>query len=135
MATEKVIKPINIHSYSERREAGLLWYNGTFMRDPSVWTKTPKEKKAIKRAKRWNVPDFASSWSFKKHPIPCYGKLIIQFDKIADKATSHTTRTFQCGQSDLPEIIGNYSKDGWKVRWYKWNGKQYAADEFPEYYW
>lgn len=42
---------INVHDDDEMRKNGL-WrpYNVT-PRDPNVWTKTPKEKEALKRAK------------------------------------------------------------------------------------
>lgn len=48
---ETKITPIDINSVEEKREAGILWYNPPFERDPSVWTKTPKEKAAWKKAR------------------------------------------------------------------------------------
>ena len=36
----------------DRDAAGILWNKPAFERDPSIWTKTKKEKEAIKKAKR-----------------------------------------------------------------------------------
>ena len=125
---ETKIEPVDIHSYSARREAGLLWYNGTFIRDATIWTKTPKEKEAIRRIKRTFPKGFLSKWPHTKKSIPCYGKLIIQING------SNKTLSIECGQSDIPAIVSKYNTNG-NVKWYKWNGKQYLANQFPYYYW
>lgn len=36
----------------DRDKVGILWNKPAFVRDPTIWTKSPAEKKAIKKAKR-----------------------------------------------------------------------------------
>lgn len=139
----KEIEPIDIHSDVEKDAAGILWYKPGFVRDPSVWTKTDKEKKALKKAKNSYHGKFLSSWNFTKPHIPCYGNIIIELYKSTNKnCPSKTTISIYCGQSDIPEILDRHDFVSVKgenvpgnVRRYKWNGKWYGRNELPYYYW
>ena len=64
----------------------------------------------------------------------------MNFLKRKGYPVSHTTFSFNCGQSDIPYLLSKFiiERDGKTknlVRWYKFNGKQYQADELPFYYW
>lgn len=92
-------------------------------RDPDVWTKTAKERKAIK-AKSWkNMGHFNSC---PRKFIQVRDKLIIQLKK--NKEYPKTTYSIECWQSDIPEILSKYIFTKNKqtqslVSWYKFNGK------------
>ena len=139
---KKELPPVNCRDEVEMIALG--YRNPLKPRDTSVWTKTKTEKALIKKAKRiFKGYEFSTSWSSKKHPIPCYDKLIIQIYKNGDFLAkngykcSHTTFSFNCGQSDIPYLLSKFvdSKGNSIVKWYKFNGKQYTSDELPFYYW
>lgn len=142
---KKELPPVNCKDEAEMIALG--YRNPLKPRDKTVWTKTKTEKNMLKRAKRiFRGYQFSSSWSFTKPAIPCYGKLIVQIykdKKFMNKNNihpSHSTFSFDCGQSDIPFILSKFlvpSKDGSRsiVRWYKWNGTQYGPEELPFYYW
>lgn len=118
-------------------------------RDPSVWTKTPEQKKAMKRNRRkYKNFRFSKAAGPIKH-IPIYDKLIVHIKadplyaqyKNANGSphtgTIKTTHTFHCAQSDIPFILSNFvdSKGNNIVTHYHWNHKKYEPTVLPFWYW
>lgn len=144
---------VNVYDDEWMDELGILYRKPGFVKDPSVWTKTPKEKEALKKARRIKHK-FASLSVGVPRPMPFYDKLIIQFTndrhlkkvyaKNYGKVPSKTTISIKCGQSDIPNVIGKYvgsmkDKLGNDIPFslvakYKWNGTWYTPDQLP-YMW
>ena len=148
---QKKIIPVDLNNLEEMIELG--YRNPLVPRDQSVWTKTASEKKALKRAKKiFKGYQFISEWGYKKHPIPYCDKLIIElvkcpkFLKRKGYSPNHLTFTYECGQSDISEILAKFAIDEYNekreiigtkslVRRYKWNGRYYEPTELPFWYW
>lgn len=117
-------------------------------RDPLVWTKTPKEKKALKKLRNKKYP-FARGFPKDSKAIPVKSKLIITIKKnnkfkfIDDNKNIQykTTFSYVCYQSEIPKILSfftAYNKDfGMEslVIKYYWNGKEYSPDVLPYWRW
>lgn len=104
-------------------------------RDKSVWTKTAKEKKLLKKLKRGHNNCHFETTPIK--PIPVYDKLIIYLKK--NNVFPKTTYSTKCWQHEIPEILMKYfytSKSGIShnlVMKYEFNGKSYSPKVLP--YW
>ena len=98
-------------------------------RDPSVWTKTLKEKKILKTQRRIHKHSLKSKTSAPWREIPVYGKVILYL-KLGplDKENFKSTVSFKCGQADIPEIVNKRKNQLIK---YFWNGRTYFPGEFP----
>lgn len=99
-------------------------------KDPKVWTKTAKEKQALKKVK-YSFSKYNNHFhSVPKKSIPVEGKLIIFLKK--NKQFDKTTYSVKCFQHDIPEILAQYKVNNYKkgisysiVDKYVWNGKTY----------
>lgn len=122
---------IDVHNDDLMVELGIRPPKAT-PRDSSVWTKTPKEKKAIKhlRNKRKMHNGVAS-----KKIIPVQDKLIIYLNK--NKTFPNTVYSTICWQHDIPNVLEMFNiKSGNKpiVAKYYYNGKTYKFGEYPYWY-
>ena len=108
-------------------------------RDPSVWTKTPKEKAVLKKYKDQDTTTFVCKGVAKFKPIPVYDKCILQlkksdkytvFDNTLGRRVPQTVISIQCSQSDIPNLIAKYKDVLVK---YHWNGRDYLPNQIP--YW
>lgn len=98
-------------------------------RDPSVWTKTLKEKKILKTQRRIHKHSLKSKSSTPWKEIPVYGKIILYLKPgPLDKENFKSTVSFECGQADVPEIVNKRKNQLIK---YFWNGRTYFPGEFP----
>lgn len=130
--TKKKEERIDVHDDNAVRAAGIFRPFDVTPRDPSVWTKTKKERQALKRMKHiklvnghfWNNPP--------KHPVVT-AKLIIQLKK--NNKFDKTTYSFMCTDTSVPNYLRKFitiSKKGNVVNlisWYKYNGRQYGPEE------
>lgn len=139
--TENEVSWVDIHNDSLMVKLGIRQPN-LEPRDPSVWTKTPKEKKAVRKMKRSVKDSWISGGLVQKKSIPVYGKLIVNVmknDKFKIPGTYHIKTTFShnCGQADIPFILSKYSYTNNNgetkslVISYKWLGKEYKNGEIP----
>lgn len=118
-------------------------------RDPSVWTKTDKEKTDLKKMRlRHKKNRMTGSISYER-PIPFYDTLIVHIkadssyavkrnkDGSPDRSTIKTTHSIKCGQSDIPFILAKFvnTKGDNIVTKYRWNGKTYSPSELPFWSW
>lgn len=127
---------IDVHNDDVMRANGLWRPYDVTPRDPSVWTKTPAERRLLKKLRgTWkglNMHFYNIPHKFIQVP----GKLIIQLKK--NKVYPKTTYSIECWQSDIPEILANYIELDNKTKTtrsviatYKWNGKTYSPTELP----
>lgn len=107
---------IDIHNEDLMRKAGLRFSKLKEPRDESVWTKTNKEREAIRKAK--------SRCKYKDghfHTIPIkqsylYDKLIITLKK--SKKNVKQVISTKCWEHEIPYILSKYNN----VLKYSWNG-------------
>lgn len=97
------------------------------MRDPDVWTKTPKEKKALKSLRKLYKKKMYFHIAPPKH-IPVYGTLIVQLKK--NNKFPNTTYSMKCWQHEIGGILEYYGT----VAKYSYNGKTYKPEERPFWY-
>lgn len=99
-------------------------------RDPSVWTKTPREKKELKKMRLRHKHIKLTGGVCPIKSIPVMSKLIVQ---IIGKNVPKTTFSYECLQSDIPRILCQHVNEKGEsiVRYYKWNGKEYSPKTLP----
>jgi hypothetical protein len=99
-------------------------------KDMSVWTKTPREKKILKVLRKRYKNSIKTKSMYIPKTIPVYDKLIVQ---IKPTKGMKTTYSHQCGQSDIPRILGNYidNKGHNLVVKYRWLNKWYNYGILP----
>lgn len=118
-------------------------------RDPSVWTKTIKEKNDSKRMYLKHKKDKLTGSNGYTSRIPLHDRLIVHIkadsnyalkknaDGTPDTSTIKTTHSIHCCQSDIPFILAKFvdSKGDNIVTKYRWNGKTYCPTELPFWSW
>ena len=127
---EKKEQRIDVHNDNAMRAAGLWRPYDVTPRDPSVWTKTKKEKEKLKRMKyiKFNGHFLDEP---RKHPVVT-AKLIIYLTK--NKKFKNTTYSFICTDTKVPGILQRFMIDGKYraknlVSKYVFNGRTYAPNE------
>ena len=108
-------------------------------RDPSVWSKTPKERKLWKRYRRFPAPSY--QWPAPAKSIPIPGTLVVyvkggnfttgKMNPKTNKPIPKNTFSHKCIQSDIPFLLSKYKTEKSQVTKYSWNGKTYAPDCLP----
>lgn len=86
-------------------------------RDPSVWTKTEKERKAWRSQRRFPAP--STQWAPPTKPSKFVGRLIVHV-----KGLEKTTYSHDCYESDLSYILGKYKTEKCSITKAFWNGKE-----------
>lgn len=118
-------------------------------RDPSVWTKTAKEKSDAKKMRLRHKKDRLTGSIGYNVRVPFYDRLIVHIkadtnyalrknvDGTPDTSTIKTTHSIHCCQSDIPFILAKFvnSKGHNIVTKYRWNGKTYSPSELPFWSW
>lgn len=104
-------------------------------KDPSVWTKTSKEKEAL-RVLRSRHKGKIHIGTIPNRSIPVRAKLIIQLKK--NKKFPNTTYSTICNMNQIGDILSHYYDVNPKtniitnlVVKYTYNGKTYSPDERP----
>lgn len=127
---------IDVHDDDVMREMGFLRPYNQAPRDDSVWTKTPYEKRILKKMRNMLKDKDMHFHSTPRKFIRVRCKLIINLYK--NNRFSKTTYSTECWQHEIPEILAQYRitnrKTGYStsvVRKYSWNGKTYSPNELP----
>lgn len=103
-------------------------------KDSSVWTKTLKEKKAL-RSYRCEHKENMHFGSIPKRSNPVQAKIIIQL--VKNNKFPHTTYSKVCNMNKIDDILNSFTyitKNGKTVNVvakYKYNGKEYSPNERP----
>lgn len=124
---------VDVHNDSLMVSLGIRLPN-VEPRDMSVWTKTAKEKKEVRKMRNKHKNDYITGGIKEPKSIPVVAKLIVQiYGKIGNK----TTFSYTCTQSNIPNILSKFVDDSGKsiIRYYKWNGKTYKPGTLPFWYW
>lgn len=120
---------INVHDDEEVRKNGLIRPYLVESRDPDVWTKTPREKRQLKKYKRGYKGHFYAS---EVETSPLVDTLIVYLSK--NKWFDKPTYSFKCNIVDIPFIIQKFTvKNKSFVKKYFFNGKTYKNNEFPKW--
>lgn len=124
---------IDVHDDAVMNEMGLWRCPNVTPRDPSVWTKTPNERRMLK-VLRHTCKDDMHFHSSPAKRIPVRAKLIVQLKK--NKVYPKTTYSIECWQHDIPSILSGYritvkGVSQSVVAKYSFNGKTYAPNEVP----
>lgn len=130
---------INVYDDNEMRNAGFFRPFDQAKRDPSVWTKTKKEKKELKKAKAifknanpfWNG-HVASTNSEPYRPLRSLVVVNIYPNKALPK-TIYSKICFTNKISDYLSTFYNPNTGKSSVRKYYFNGKTYYPGEYPKY--
>ena len=127
---------INVHDDDVMREMGFFRPFNQAPRDESVWTKTPYERRILKKVHSTKKGKDMHFHTIPKKIIRVRCKLIINLYK--NKWFPKTTYSTECWQHEIPEILAKYrvtnSKTGYStsvVRKYSWNGKTYNPSDLP----
>lgn len=105
-------------------------------RDESVWTKTPYEKRMLKKLRHTYKNKDMHFHSRPLKTFKLYDKLIVYLYK--NKQFNKTTYSIKCWQHEIPNILAkfkvvNNKTDSYKniVMKYVWNGKTYGPKDLP----
>lgn len=127
---------INVHDDDVMREMGFFRPFNQASRDESVWTKTPYERRILKKMRHSCKSGDMHFHSVPKKVMRVRCKLVINLFK--NKRFSKTTYSTECWQHEIPEILAKYHvtdrKTGYStsiVRKYSWNGKIYNPSDLP----
>lgn len=129
---QKKDERINVHDDEQVRKAGLFRPFDVIPRDPSVWTKTDKERKALRKMKHIKLYNGHFIVDPIKHPVVT-AKLIVQLKK--NNKFNKTTYSFICTDTSVANILRKFittSKSGKSINWiakYSYNGISYAPNE------
>lgn len=121
---EKKIPAVNVHDQQEMINLGLH----PKYRELYIFQKSKKEKEELKKLRRKLGRGFYNQkWMNHSKPyIPVYDKLILYIK-------GESTKSIQCNQADIPEILVRLAFDNKEVLKYQWNGRTYSANEKPFY--
>ena len=105
-------------------------------RDPSVWTKTPYEKKMLKSLRRLHKGKMYFH-SIPTRPIPVKAKIIVYLK--SNKLFPNSTYSKECYLHEIDNVISRYfddskGKNECLVLKYSYNGKTYKYWERPFWY-
>ena len=90
------------------------------------WSKTEKEKAALKKARYANSSEDGHFYNFGCGYIPVKSKVIIYLKK--NKQFPKTTYSVECYQHSLPEVLSKYKE---YLKKYYWCGKTYEPNSLP----
>lgn len=92
-------------------------------RDPSVWSKTEKEREAWKKCRRFPAPNYG--WAPPTKASKFTGQLIVHV-----KGMDKTTYKHNCSEADLSYILGKYKNEHCSIVKVFWNGKEINPERF-----
>lgn len=137
-ATERDERWIDVHDDDVCREMGIIRPFNQSPRDPSVWSKTPNERRILRntiamcggKIKGWHCPAFPQRESSVR------AKMVVQLkkNKVFDKTTYSTT----VGNMEIDNVLSQFivwnpriQKNESLVKSYTFNGRPYNVTERP----
>lgn len=130
--TKKKETKVNVHNDDAVRAAGIFRPYDVTPRDPSVWTKTKKEKEKLRAMKHIKLYNGHFWHNPPKHPVVT-AKLIIQLKK--NNKFPQTTYSFMCTDTSVQGYLNKFithNKHGKAINWvskYTYNGIPYGPNE------
>lgn len=127
---------IDVHDDDVMRAMGLWRPYNQKPRDPSVWTKTPAERRLLKKLRHtWKGLDMHFHSVPRKRGV-VRAKLIIQL--LRNNIFPKTTYSQECWNTEVGDILRKFMvtdpKTGYEesaVAKYSFNGKTYGPKELP----
>lgn len=113
---EKKVGPVDVNNDAQMVALGIR-PSHVKPRDPSVWTKTEKERKAWRKQRHFPAPD--TRWAAPVRPSRFIGRLIVHV-----KGLDKTTYRHDCPETDLAYLLGKYKNEHCTIVKAFWNGKQ-----------
>ena len=113
---EKKVEPADVNNDAQMVALGIRPPH-VKPRNPSVWTKTEKERKAWRKQRHFPAPD--TSWAAPMRPSRFIGRLIVHV-----KGLDKTTYRHDCPETDLAYLLGKYKNEHCTIVKAFWNGKQ-----------
>lgn len=113
---EKKVEPVDVNNDAQMVALGIRPPH-VKPRNPSVWTKTEKERKAWRKQRHFPAPD--TSWAAPIRPSRFIGRLIVHV-----KGSDKTTYRHDCPETDLAYLLGKYKNEHCTIVKAFWNGKQ-----------
>jgi hypothetical protein len=110
------LDPVHVHNDAEMVSLKLRQPLKA-RRDPSVWTKTEKERRLWKQHRRFPVPD--SKWSAPTKVSRFVGRLTVHV-----RGLDKTTYSHKCVETDVPYLLSKYRTDKSMIIRAFWNGKE-----------
>lgn len=86
-------------------------------RDLSVWTKTEKERKLLKKYHHFPTPE--SHWAPPVKTSRFIGRLIVNVNGLEKTTFSH-----HCSETDIPYLLSRYKSEHSSIVRAFWNGKE-----------
>ena len=127
---EKEIEWVDVHDDELMVKLGIRNPN-VEPRDPSVWTKTAKEKKLLRKLRNIHKrKSLGAKRSTNNHGVllvyvkPDIKNAIKVFNGIPNKGTIKTTFSFICNRYNINDIIDEMNKQ-YDVVKYRWNGHDF----------
>lgn len=90
-------------------------------RDPSVWSKTEKERRLWRKYRRVAIPN--QSWTAPEKTGGLPGKLIIQV-----RGLGKTTYAYKCLTTDVRYLLSKYKTNYSSIVKSSWNGKTFDPE-------
>lgn len=109
-------KKVDVTNDAEMVALGIRNPNLT-PRDPSVWTKTEKERKAWKKQRNFPAPN--SRWAAPVKVSRFIGRLVVNV-----KGLDKTTYCHNCPETDIPYLLNKYRSERSSIVRAFWNGKE-----------
>lgn len=113
---EKKIEPVDVNNDAQMVAFGIRPPH-LKPRDPSVWSKTEKERKAWKKQRHFPAPN--TRWAPPVKPSKFVGRLIVHV-----RGLEKTTYRHDCPETDLPYLLGKYKNEFCTIVKAFWNGKE-----------
>lgn len=125
---------IDVHNDDVMREMGLWRPYNQAPRDPSVWTKTPNERRQLQAIKHRNRNEDGHFHDCPPKRTTVCARMIVQL-KRNDKF-GKTTYSFECLNTHIRDILSNFvvNENGVAVSVvakYSYNGRTYAPNQLP----
>lgn len=121
MKKEKtMLSPVDVNNDAEMVSAGI---RNPFVkpRDPSVWTKTEKERKVWKKHRHFPAPNIR--WAAPERISKYSAKLIVQVQGLENTTYSH-----KCTDIDVSYILGKYKTEHCSIIGAFWNGREISPE-------
>lgn len=110
------VEPIDVNNDAMMIAAGLR-QPSVKPRDPSVWSKTDKERKLWKRYRRFPIPE--GNW-----PAPIKSSRFVGVLIVNVKGMDKTTFSHKCSDVSMPDILSRYKSETCTIVRAFWNGKE-----------
>lgn len=120
MRKEVKVDPVDVNNDAEMVSLGIR-KPMVRQRDPFVWTKSEKERKAWKKHRHFPAPNM--NWGAPAKVSRFCGRLTVNV-----RGLDKTTFSYYCLESDVQYLLSKYKKDNCAIVRAFWNGREVNPD-------